>query len=70
MVAPSKKPFRKHVYLRDRMERWNDVLFGWVYLVDGFVKAAAHGLIVLPVLLLIKKIATARARKNLGNENA
>jgi len=58
---------RKHVYLRDRMERWNNVLFGWVYLIDGLVHAAVHGLIVLPITLLVQKIAATPAKKTTGN---
>jgi len=58
----------KHVYLRDRMERLNDVLFGWFLNVPIVLYWIIHGLVIVPIIMLITKIASLRAEKKTGND--
>jgi hypothetical protein len=58
----------KHVYLRDRMERLADVLFGLVLNVPLVLYWIVHGLVIVPIIMLITKIASLRAEKKTGND--
>ena len=58
----------KHVYLRDRMERLGDVLFGLVLDVPLVLYWIVHGLVIVPIVMLVTKIASLRAEKKTGND--